>query len=71
MARTTETEVLDPHDNNQRALLEHDSSDGNAPDKQPAFPVSWGVSKSTTWATGYNTKHLRRSVTSSWSSCAP
>jgi membrane fusion protein, multidrug efflux system len=35
MARTTESEVLDPHDNIQRALLEHDSPDGSAPDKQP------------------------------------
>lgn len=36
MAQTTETKVLDPHDNNhQRSFLEHDSPDGNAPDKQP------------------------------------
>jgi membrane fusion protein, multidrug efflux system len=35
MAQTTETEVLDPHENSQRAVLEHDSPDGNAPDKQP------------------------------------
>jgi hypothetical protein len=34
-AQTTETEVLDPHENSQRAVLEHDSPDGNAPDKQP------------------------------------
>lgn len=34
MAETMETEVLDPHDDNQRALLEHDSPDGNAPDKK-------------------------------------
>ena len=31
----------------------------------PAFPVSWGISKSIMWATGYNTKPLPRSVTSS------
>jgi len=31
----------------------------------PAFLVSWGISKSTMWATGYNTKPLPRSVTSS------
>ncbi len=31
----------------------------------PAFPVSWGISNSTMWATGYNTKPLPGSVTSS------
>jgi hypothetical protein len=32
MAQTKETEVLDPHENSQRAVLEHDSPDGDAPE---------------------------------------
>jgi hypothetical protein len=31
----------------------------------PAFPASWGISNSTMWGIGYNTKPLPRSVTSS------